>query len=496
MLRKCGFDPVHLFISSSVGLSKETGRLFTHALDALGISDPKSVLHIGDNENADVAAPHKLGINTLHFRHLHEVDLELTSITGYKPQDECDFISALIFGLSRRRIIGRGAASTTHNLIDVGYYSFGPVFAGWLLWLTRRVSELSPDRILLFARDTQLIDRLVDEGLVSFGDAAVTYVYVSRFSLCFAGIRTLDDFSLEILLGRFKEYNFGKFLDLWMEHAPEEKSSLIIPKKLNSNTPINDFWHWTLRDFIRANSLTLLAASVKHRQHVMRHLGRDLTDGRTVLIDIGWHGNMQAAWLNAVGGKIDIKNVEGLYFGLFPDAQKNMKLGHHMEGWLTSPQEISAWTRALWSGGVELLELALSAEHGTTLGYTKEEATPILAAPNNDGDYITACRTLQMGMVEFWKDLTEFLANGEASHISTQPSEWSAPFYRLICRPMLHEVELLGDIRHRFSGGMVAKATPLAPRSPWHKRIIPRLRQSEEKAAFWKAGYVKRNRRF
>lgn len=481
MLSKCGFDPHHLFVSSEVGLCKGTGRLFDHAAERLEVADRALILHIGDNEQADIRAAHKSGLKAFHFDYLQKLDADIANRSGLPSRDETTFTGAVAFGLLRRRVIEQASRSTERQLVDIGYEAFGPAMAGWLMWLQRRIAEIAPKKVLLFARDARLVNSLVAEGALSFGAAEVAYIYVSRYALSFAAIRVLDDRLLESLMRRFEGQTIGRFLGAWCEFSPERLKDMGFPN--DPDAMISRSIYPELKRFIYENQAHFLSAAREHRDRAGLYLARMVKNESTALIDVGWNGNMQSDWHNAVTTCISRDQVNGLYFALLPSAQAMIKRGHKMEGWYWQPHRVEDEFVMLSSGGVELLELALSADHGTTLGYDAD-GSPILADAGEDPAYQDACSNLQAGITAFWKDLRALCPERELALQPGRPEEWTAPLSRLVMNPSSQESELLGDIRHSVEGGQV-KAVPLAP------KLVGG--QAKPERVLWRPGFAARN---
>lgn len=483
MLAKCGFDPQNLFVSSEVGVCKGSGKLFAHALRQLAVKDPASVLHVGDNEQADVRAARKAGLNAFHFDYLHKMDADIASRSGFVASDDASFANAASFGLLRRRQIENSISTAKRHLGDVGYEIFGPALSGWFLWLTRRVAEIAPKKILLFARDAQLVNRLVAEGALCFGGVEIEYVYVSRHALSFASIRVLDDHLLGILLRRFQGETIRHFLGLWCELSPDRLKEIGFPPGLDPDEKISKDLHPALMRFIYENQSAFLSAAREHRDRASLYLGRNLKDESTVIIDVGWTGSMQPAWRNTVATSISVDQVDGLYFGLLPDAQATIKRGHRMEGWYWQPHKPREAFDMLGSGGIELLELALSADHGTTLGYAAD-GSPILAQTAEDSAYQECCLKIQAGIKAFWSDLRALCPERELRLQPCSADEWTQPLSRLVLNPLPEEVELLGDIRHAVEGG---RSKPFA--------LAPKICDPEAKPerVIWRHGFAARN---
>src|SRR5690606_176166 len=67
MLRRCGVEgDLRLYVSSEIGLRKDTGELYEHILSCEGLA-PEQVLVVGDNERSDFQIPADRGMLTLHM---------------------------------------------------------------------------------------------------------------------------------------------------------------------------------------------------------------------------------------------------------------------------------------------------------------------------------------------------------------------------------------------------------------------------------------------
>ena len=443
------------------------------------------MLHIGDNKHADCDAATKVGIVGIHYKRLAEFDGLLARRLDVAALDDLGPAAAMTYGLARYHLVTEGPLDADFGCI--GYNLIGPVIAGWTRWLNAQVEELAPKAVLLFARDAQLIHKLSLMGLVNFGDAMVSYVYVSRHSLIFGALLSPDDESLRILFRTFKAYEFSEFFSEWTKFLPDADRVVRDLCCDHCGSIVGEKTHRVLSKIICANHQLLLQASKLHRDRIRKYVLRYGSAEGTVLIDIGWNGNMQEAWSRIVKGDIREGAVTGLYLGLFPEALQKIERGHNMRGWLTSPEDFDHVTRAMWSGGVEILEVALSADHGTTLGYSAD-GEPVLADLDQEPEYRKACRELQSGIVRFLEDASPIV--GPSGLATADPSEWSSPFFRLVNRPTLREVELLGAIPHSKQGGRKARAARLASTG---NRILDRLGKlfpNWAEPPLWKAGHA------
>ena len=72
-------SPEAIFISDQIGISKPNPKLYTAALDKLGLS-PSQAMYVGDSPTNDIAPPRSLGMKTVWARRSARNSLEGTGI--------------------------------------------------------------------------------------------------------------------------------------------------------------------------------------------------------------------------------------------------------------------------------------------------------------------------------------------------------------------------------------------------------------------------------
>jgi hypothetical protein len=173
-------------------------------------------------------------------------------------------------------------------------------------------------------------------------------------------------------------------------------------------------------------------------------------------------------------------------------ARENDVPGHTMEGWLTHYGEPSVMEHELWwKGGAELLEFAMCAPHGTTLGYAEGadgQVEPVLEESEVDRLERAKSARIQAGASSFLADYMEIYGSFPPSALSSR--FWGAPFHRLVTSPTKEEAELLGELTHSDSAGGTERRLPIAPRMGTADRKA--LARGLERA-YWKAGFRIRN---
>lgn len=84
MLEK-GYDKVtQVFASSWYRKTKGSGKLYKEVINELNISD-QDIIHIGDNEIADVEIPKRMGITAYHIHKILDDFLKIQEMRNLQP---------------------------------------------------------------------------------------------------------------------------------------------------------------------------------------------------------------------------------------------------------------------------------------------------------------------------------------------------------------------------------------------------------------------------
>ncbi|CAK0744283.1 hypothetical protein CCP4SC76_1480001 [Gammaproteobacteria bacterium] len=214
------------------------------------------------------------------------------------------------------------------------------------------------------------------------------------------------------------------------------------------------------------------------------------------ILDIGWVGNMQGSFGRILSSFRADCQLSGYYYGTFKDIHQNYGPRNSYQGYLVNECHPDDLFRALLSGGVELLEFAHMAPHGTTLGYemVHGRVKPVIESNQEDQAIQQLSARVQSGAMHFIESaMPVILSIGYANFVS---KDWSGPFFRLVNAPTREEAEYLGDITHSDSATDTKQRLALAPRTPRSLfGIKGRKFSAAYDASYWKAGFVARNRK-
>lgn len=174
----------NLYLSCEVQKSKDNGDLFNLFLEENALS-PETVLHIGCDKQTDQNIPASLGIRTV----LLSGD-ENESFILNKEKYFCNKKCHCQIDLNRKNALVC-APRDLNDKEDIFYYKFGafifgPVLVEFCRWVAKRCLSLGITRILSFAREGVIFDKILNIILNSdpiFKDISSDVLYASRKSV-------------------------------------------------------------------------------------------------------------------------------------------------------------------------------------------------------------------------------------------------------------------------------------------------------------------------
>ncbi len=192
LLEYCGFTGYTDILASCEYRTGKTQQLFEKLREKI---PGKTCLHIGDSRDADIESAERNGFTACHLYS----GLDLFEKVGYLGLWE------QIGGLSGRIQAGMLVSKLFNSpfqfeepesklhvdtAYDIGYLFFGPVIAGFVIWLRRQIREHGLKNIWFGARDGYLIKRLYEQIDPT---ANAIYFLTSRFAAVRAGMENEED---------------------------------------------------------------------------------------------------------------------------------------------------------------------------------------------------------------------------------------------------------------------------------------------------------------
>ncbi len=323
MLKDHGITGWHqLYLSSDIGLRKDTGDLYRHILVQEQVS-PNATLMIGDNEHSDIQVPGDMDINCLHIlrpvelaraiprlgplieRSLYREEINLQLTLGLLARDNFQPLFFPKFDPS--------------DLVPatpwaIGYTVAGPLVLSFIQWLAAKASADGILQLRFLAREGQILKMVYDRWFSNDANAIpADYLVLSRRAVTVPMISNLEDI-LEIArvnyspnrLSEFIQVRYGLTLSqaecdefaqrkLW----PKNKLVSVEKKKIDHLIPL-----------LQALEERILAQAQNERPALLAYLN-DIglyTATSSAIVDIGYAATIQGR-LN----RLTNRNVHGYY---------------------------------------------------------------------------------------------------------------------------------------------------------------------------------------
>ncbi|SCM76447.1 hypothetical protein KL86PLE_40252 [uncultured Pleomorphomonas sp.] len=306
-----------LYISCEYGKSKASGNIFEVVATDFAVAYDE-ILHIGDNENGDVAIPKRLGIKPFRLprsveqlnnrysfgRSIFEgaVRTNRTLSTSVMTQQIADFI------FDEPDVDLEGAFGG--DPFAFGYALLGPLLLGYVTWLHAEAKARGIDRLLFLSRDGQLMQRAY-QAIFEHQALPNDYIFASRqvARICSLGSdwdieRVLDEQIYATKLSDFLEFRFGlsaEELDLnKLYELGYTGSEMNIGNKVDRQALRELVFHHRSIIIKRAEE-----QRSRYRAYLLKHIG---TSSNVAVVDIGYAGTMQASISRLTG-----KQIAGFY---------------------------------------------------------------------------------------------------------------------------------------------------------------------------------------
>lgn len=314
------FTIEEFFISCDCGLNKRSGRIFDHVCTKIGVPQ-SSILHIGDNEIADVKMAAAAGLQSLYFYgntgeaarkiHLERFESRMEGSRGeWGPME---------VRTSFHREKKDGGSSEGELLYNYGR-ELSPIFVGFSLFIQEKCFLGGHELVHFFTREgrffKEVFDRVQKYGL--FGTPRITskILPISRLASFFP---SLKDITLEEMQRLWSQYHTQSITSCLNSLGVEVSQFSHIFNQLGLDPERQIERPWQDESFLSLFSHSGFQALITtlHREQKDKSIrffqeqdfGRD---GRACIVDIGWRGTIQD---NLARLYPDI-DIDGCYLGL------------------------------------------------------------------------------------------------------------------------------------------------------------------------------------
>lgn len=155
VLKKNGLTQYQkLYVSGDIGKTKYKGTLYRLALEELNVH-PEKVLHIGDNQRADVKRAQEVGIHAIYYQQVVSQFVAANKRAYYfEKQIGADLDGAILLALMAWRWLQiRLGMIQPDYWSNIGYQYAGPVAYGYCRFAEKIAQQQNMSQLLFIARD-------------------------------------------------------------------------------------------------------------------------------------------------------------------------------------------------------------------------------------------------------------------------------------------------------------------------------------------------------
>ncbi len=296
-----------LYLSSDIGLRKDTGDLYRHILVQEQVS-PNATMMIGDNEHSDIQIPGGMAIQCLHIlrpvelaraiprlgplieRSLYREDINLQLTLGILVRDNFQPLFFPKFDPS--------------DLVPatpwaIGYAVAGPLVLSFIQWLAAKATADGIQHLHFLAREGQILKMVYDRWFSNDTNAIpADYLVLSRRAVTVPMISNLEDI-LEIARVNYSSNRLSEFiqvrygLTLSQAECDEFAQRKLWPKNKLVSVKKNNVDH--LIPLLQALEERILAQAQDERPGLLAYLN-DMglnTATSSAIVDIGYAATIQ-----------------------------------------------------------------------------------------------------------------------------------------------------------------------------------------------------------
>lgn len=440
-------DYAALYVSSDLNLTKHSGNLFTAVLEKENVRNFE-IVHVGDNTESDGTKARQHGITS--FLLASRKEYSIAAKVSYDNNYGNLLFNTIGKGLAEARLHYPtplvGSTHTGGSPARLGYSLFGPLLAGFALWILRRAEAKQVKQLLFLARDGHIAFRACNAFKHIFTNSPkLTYFYASRRGVAFPSCHTLSDLN-GLLSQPYSPSPLHTILESRFSITADELSTELLRRHgFNDRTDIVRYDVDNSRVALILNELApkILARAATERQLYTEYFDR-ATSGSSndlAVVDIGHQGNIQK-WLTSL---LRVSPIGGFYFVTQAEIQNNIVDPNWSEGYLAS--ELDSKSDHFYNRLILLFEFLFLNNEGSFIRMSSKnnELIPIQRELGNEAQRAAFIQKVHDSAVRYCKDLAR-LCGSHLSNIETDATGLATPLVSLFDSPSYSDAEMFRDL--------------------------------------------------
>ncbi|MEF3308966.1 hypothetical protein PV433_08615 [Paenibacillus sp. GYB004] len=477
-----------VLVSSEEGFGKRSGRLYDSLLSVFPHINRTEIVHIGDNEAADVQGAARRGIAAIHYTLIPETIESpfhwesvrhgpvLPAIAAVRKLAGATMPAAVLHSEEDRNSMEVPALDSLEAGARSFFYRFGaeilgPFVQGFCDWVIDQCVAAGRREIHPLMREAHLLGPALERAARSRRlSISVQPLYVSRQATLLASMNDFTERELDQILG-LGHITVGEVFHMLGVEAASLTAELPVLADLLS-TPVEELhsvrsgetnersWHDTLRRLLLqpyARQLALRSIRTQ-RERLLEHIRQQCgSPDQLITVDLGFNGTIQAA----IDAAYTLERQKGDSIHLLAVGTERAALqlfrGTDIRCWIGPDTEGGIARRFARSPG--LIEELMMGDFGSTVRYERNDdgsIVPVTAELNIPAEQLEYKRACQAGVMAFQSWYSIWLkAKPGLTAAAGHPLEWSLPLHRVLDMPTPEEASRLGDLVHQDNFGGV-----------------------------------------
>ena len=378
-----------IFVSSNLNKRKSTGNLYKYVLDCLSVQ-PSGIVMTGDNELSDVEIPKSLGIKSIY--------------RPYKVNPQCDYKMLKKY---LKKFINTDICSSPLN-------SYAEECVYFVSCLYKHIIKNNISLVLFCSREGQPLKAMFDYYAFNvMGDKNIgsEYFYISRRAAILPSLDCLDKEEFQFISRQYEKLEICDFLKC-LSFSNDEISMVCD----NIDLSANDCIFFTQFDnnlckIKNSRVFNQLYETKRNDQKMLlldylSELGVNSNTRKMALVDVGWKGTIQDALQKMLGDRI---SIFGFYIGIKMSEYKCSNIENKYGLLFSDYPNKSKWYDLMNRNNL-FWERILSADHGPTVGYSRDQydrITPIINKDEKNTILYNYIAKFQSNMIKTYKKIID-----------------------------------------------------------------------------------------
>lgn len=337
-----GYD--RIFVSSEAKQKKHSGRLFDHVLAELNVP-AQTILHVGDNLQADVIKAKERGIKPFHLVKASEVFEQSDAYKSVWMRDEerhsldAQMLISVIGNTLQDNpyLPNRRGTLFSGDAWRLGYYGFGMFLLGYAKWILEQSIQDKMDRLYFLSRDGLIMKQAFDLLAKNYPNAPTShYLLCSRRAVNLAKIKD-ESGIIDLLNVDYAQTSISHLLNARFGLKSTDIDSAILEQYgFTPDSRINAKHRTVMKEILLAHQDKIFTIAERERNNYLQYLDEEklLDNGDIAIVDIGYAGTMQESLYELTERQ---KEIHGYYLMTFRQAiQRIEKNGLSAKGYLAN----------------------------------------------------------------------------------------------------------------------------------------------------------------